>query len=107
MPDVNRLACCGFLDCPIISLTSDWVPTRSTNSRTSRRSHVPNAMLSESSIERTWRTPALATLVRPAMSTIRRARLFTLRAYLVLAVALVVAKFVQTGFGLPVPLVVR
>jgi hypothetical protein len=37
---------------------------------------------------------------------IRRAGLFTLRAYPVLAVALVVAKIVQAGIGLPVPPVV-
>jgi hypothetical protein len=68
---------------------------------------VPNAVPSESSIEWTWRTPALATLARLTMSPNRRAGLFTLRAYLVLAVALVVAKIVQAGIGLPVPLVVR
>ena len=46
-----------------------------------------------------WRTPALATLARPTLSPIRRAGLFTLRAYLVLAVALVVVKIAQTGIG--------
>ncbi|WP_082946820.1 NRAMP family divalent metal transporter [Mycobacterium sp. ACS4054] len=44
-----------------------------------------------------WQTPDLAGLARPAMSPIRRAGLFTLRAYLVVAVALVVVKIVQTG----------
>ncbi|OBH32407.1 manganese transporter [Mycobacterium sp. E342] len=44
-----------------------------------------------------WQTPSLAGLARPAMSPIRRAGLFTLRAYLVLAVALVVVKLVQAG----------
>ncbi|OBI17233.1 NRAMP family divalent metal transporter [Mycobacterium sp. E2497] len=44
-----------------------------------------------------WQTPSLAGLARPAMSPIRRAGLFTLRAYLVLAVALVVVKVVQAG----------
>ncbi len=44
-----------------------------------------------------WQTPSLAGLDRPAMSPIRRAGLFTLRAYLVVAVALVVVKIVQAG----------
>ncbi len=44
-----------------------------------------------------WQTPALAGLTRPAMSPARRAGLFTLRAYLVVAVALVVVKVVQAG----------
>ena len=44
-----------------------------------------------------WRTPSLAGLARPAMSPIRRAGLFTLRAYLVVAVALVVVKIVQAS----------
>ncbi|MGZ4510203.1 MAG: NRAMP family divalent metal transporter [Mycobacterium sp.] len=44
-----------------------------------------------------WQTPSLAALARPAMSPIRRAGLFTLRAYLVVAVALVVVKIVQAG----------
>lgn len=44
-----------------------------------------------------WHTPALATLPRPAMSPARRAGLLTLRGYLVLAVALVVVKVIQTG----------
>lgn len=46
-----------------------------------------------------WRTPALTTLVRPAMSPTRRTGLFTLRAYLVLAVTLVVIKVGQAGLG--------
>ncbi|OBB68592.1 NRAMP family divalent metal transporter [Mycobacterium sp. 852014-50255_SCH5639931] len=45
----------------------------------------------------TWQTPSLAGLARPAMSPTRRAGLFTLRAYLVVAVALVVVKIVQAG----------
>ncbi|OJZ69185.1 manganese transporter [Mycobacterium paraffinicum] len=44
-----------------------------------------------------WQTPSLAGLARPAMSPVRRAGLFTLRAYLVVAVALVVVKIVQAG----------
>ncbi|MGZ4584053.1 MAG: NRAMP family divalent metal transporter [Mycobacterium sp.] len=44
-----------------------------------------------------WQTPSLAGLDRPAMSPIRRAGLFTLRAYLVVAAALVVVKIVQAG----------
>jgi NRAMP (natural resistance-associated macrophage protein)-like metal ion transporter len=45
----------------------------------------------------TWQTPSLAGLARPAMSPTRRAGLFILRAYLVVAVALVVVKIVQAG----------
>lgn len=71
------------------------------------RSHVLNTMLPKSSSEWTWRALSLTTLTRPTMSLIRRAGLFTLRADLVLAVALVVAGILQAGVGLPVPLVVR
>jgi Mn2+/Fe2+ NRAMP family transporter len=46
-----------------------------------------------------WTTPALATLDRPVMSPVRRAGLFTLRAYLVLAGVLVVVKVVQAGIS--------
>lgn len=46
-----------------------------------------------------WRTPALTTLARPVMSPARRAGLFTLRAYLAVAVALVVVKIAQAGIG--------
>jgi Mn2+/Fe2+ NRAMP family transporter len=46
-----------------------------------------------------WTTPALATLERPVMSPVRRAGLFTLRAYLVLAGVLVVVKVVQAGIS--------
>jgi Mn2+/Fe2+ NRAMP family transporter len=46
-----------------------------------------------------WTTPALATLERPAMSLGRRAGLFTLRVYLVLACGLVVVKIVQAGIS--------
>jgi hypothetical protein len=46
-----------------------------------------------------WRTPALATLDRPVMSPLRRLGLLTLRGYLLLAVALVVVKLVETGIG--------
>ncbi|GBE63864.1 manganese transporter [Mycobacterium sp. MFM001] len=46
-----------------------------------------------------WRMPALATLARPAMSPVRRAALFALRGYLVVAVALVVVKIVEAGIG--------
>lgn len=45
----------------------------------------------------TWQTPGLAGLPRPAMTPLRRGGLFTLRAYLVVAVALVVVKIVQAG----------
>ncbi|MHA7653451.1 NRAMP family divalent metal transporter [Mycobacterium sp. ML4] len=46
-----------------------------------------------------WQTPNLAVLQRPTMSPTRRAGLFTLRAYLVVAVVLVVVKIVQTGLS--------
>lgn len=44
-----------------------------------------------------WQTPNLAGLERPAMSPIRRMGLFTLRAYLTVAVVLVVVKIAQAG----------
>jgi uncharacterized membrane-anchored protein len=50
-------------------------------------------------IRANWTTPALATLERPVMSPVRRAGLFTLRAYLVLACVLVVVKMVQAGIN--------
>ncbi|MGH3634026.1 MAG: NRAMP family divalent metal transporter, partial [Mycobacterium sp.] len=46
-------------------------------------------------IRATWHMPDFATLERPVMSPVRYAGLFTLRAYLVLAGALVVVKVVQ------------
>jgi Mn2+/Fe2+ NRAMP family transporter len=46
-----------------------------------------------------WRTPELATLTRPTMSTARRAGLLTLRAYLLVAFVLVVVKLVEIGLG--------
>lgn len=44
-----------------------------------------------------WQTPNLALLDRPTMSPMRRAGLFTLRGYLVVAVAFVIIKIVQAG----------
>ncbi|ETB45085.1 hypothetical protein N602_01185 [Mycobacterium avium subsp. hominissuis 10-5606] len=44
-----------------------------------------------------WQTPSLALLDRPAMSPMRRAGLFTLRGYLVVAVVFVIIKLVQAG----------
>ena len=44
-----------------------------------------------------WQTPNLAFLARPTMSPIRRAGLFTLRGYLVMAVVLVVIKIVEAA----------
>jgi hypothetical protein len=44
-----------------------------------------------------WQTPNLAMLDRPTMSPIRRAGLFTLRGYLVVAVVFVIIKIVQAG----------
>lgn len=46
-----------------------------------------------------WHTPNLSTLDRPVMSPVRRAGLFTLRGYLVLAVVLVVVKLVEAGMA--------
>ncbi len=47
-----------------------------------------------------WRTPALATLARPRLSPLRRAGLITLRAYLIIAAALVILKVAQVALGL-------
>jgi hypothetical protein len=44
-----------------------------------------------------WQTPDLALLDRPTMSPMRRTGLFTLRGYLVVAVAFVIMKVVQAG----------
>jgi hypothetical protein len=44
-----------------------------------------------------WQTPNIALLDRPTMSPMRRAGLFTLRGYLVVAVAFVIIKTVQAG----------
>ena len=46
-----------------------------------------------------WRTPALATLDRPVMSPLRRLGLLTLRGYLLVAVALVIVKVIETGIS--------
>ncbi|MEB3980665.1 divalent metal cation transporter [Mycobacterium sp. 663a-19] len=46
-----------------------------------------------------WQTPNLAVLPRATLSPTRRAALFTLRGYLVVAVALVVVKVVQTAIA--------
>jgi hypothetical protein len=46
-----------------------------------------------------WHMPNLATLARPTMSPIRRAGLFTLRGYLVLAAVLVVIKIAEAGIA--------
>ena len=42
-----------------------------------------------------WRTPALGTLERPALSAARRIGLLTLRGYMVFAVIIVAIKLVQ------------
>ncbi|MBV9802615.1 MAG: divalent metal cation transporter [Solirubrobacterales bacterium] len=47
----------------------------------------------------TWRMPALELLARPVLSTQRKVGLITLRAYLALAVILVVAKLVIISLG--------
>jgi Mn2+/Fe2+ NRAMP family transporter len=46
-----------------------------------------------------WQTPNLALLARPTMSPVRRAGLFTLRGYLVVAVVFVIIKIVEVGMG--------
>jgi Mn2+/Fe2+ NRAMP family transporter len=46
-----------------------------------------------------WRMPALAMLTRPAMSTGRKVGMGALRAYLLVAMALVIVKIVQTVLG--------
>jgi Mn2+/Fe2+ NRAMP family transporter len=46
-----------------------------------------------------WRTPALTTLERPKFSPLRKAGLLTLRAYLLIAVILVIVKIVQMATG--------
>ena len=46
-----------------------------------------------------WQTPNLAMLARPTMSPVRRAGLFTLRGYLVVAVVFVIIKIVEVGMG--------
>ncbi|MBO0863822.1 MAG: divalent metal cation transporter [Mycobacterium sp.] len=50
-------------------------------------------------VRATWRMPAISALDRPVMSPVRRAGLFALRAYLVLACVLVVVKVVQDGIS--------
>ena len=47
----------------------------------------------------TWRMPALELLEKPAHSTQRKAGLLTLRAYLTLAVVLVIVKLVTVSIG--------
>ena len=46
-----------------------------------------------------WQTPNLAMLARPTMSPVRRAGLFTLRGYLVVAAVFVIIKIVEVGMG--------
>jgi Natural resistance-associated macrophage protein len=55
-------------------------------------------VLAESSRD-TWRMPALASLVKPVMSTQRKIGLMTLRGYLLIAFALVVVRIVQVAVG--------
>jgi hypothetical protein len=47
----------------------------------------------------TWRMPALELLEKPALSMQRKAGLLTLRAYLILAVVLVIVKLVTVSIG--------
>jgi hypothetical protein len=46
-----------------------------------------------------WRTPALDTLQRPALSTARRIGLLTLRGYILFAIVIVALKLVQVAAG--------
>jgi hypothetical protein len=46
-----------------------------------------------------WRTPTLDTLKRPPFSPLRKAGVLTLRAYLLVAVLLVVVKVAQLAMG--------
>jgi Mn2+/Fe2+ NRAMP family transporter len=59
---------------------------------------VPAAKLSTAD-RATWRTPPLSTLQQPVMSIQRKAGLVTLRAYLILAVVLVVVKLITVAIG--------
>ena len=47
----------------------------------------------------TWRMPPLAELTRPVWSTTRKIGMFTLRAYLLIAVILLVVKVIQLAIG--------
>lgn len=64
---------------------------------TGRRNIAPQVNCGED--RENWRTPDLAALDRPIMSTTRRMGLLTLRGYLLLAVVLVVVKVVQAGLA--------
>ncbi|MGH3854665.1 MAG: NRAMP family divalent metal transporter [Pseudonocardiaceae bacterium] len=46
-----------------------------------------------------WRAPGLAGLARPELSPLRRVGLITLRAYLLIAAALIITKIIQIGLG--------
>jgi NRAMP (natural resistance-associated macrophage protein)-like metal ion transporter len=59
---------------------------------------VPAAKVSVTA-RATWRTPPLSTLQQPVMSIQRKAGLVTLRAYLILAVVLVVVKLITVAIG--------
>ncbi len=48
----------------------------------------------------TWRTPALAELPQPQINPLRRAGLITLRAYLLVAAALIIIKITQLALGI-------
>ncbi len=47
----------------------------------------------------TWRMPPLEELPKPVWSTARRAGMYTLRGYLIVAVVLLVVKVVQLALG--------
>jgi hypothetical protein len=57
----------------------------------------------EDPIDRTgreeWRMPPLETLSRPVMSTARKVGMGALRAYLLIAMVMVIIKIVQTALG--------
>jgi hypothetical protein len=68
-------------------------------SRRNRWRYTVDDVLSETTSRDAWRMPALARLVKPVMSTQRKFGLLTLRAYLLVAFALVVVKIIQVAVG--------
>ena len=68
-------------------------------SRRNRWRYTVDDVLSETTLRDAWRMPALARLVKPVMSTQRKFGLLTLRAYLLVAFALVVVKIIQVAVG--------
>jgi NRAMP (natural resistance-associated macrophage protein)-like metal ion transporter len=63
------------------------------------RARLPAEPGEEAPRRETWRMPPLALVARPTWSTGRRYAMYTLRAYLVVAVVLLIVKSVQLGTG--------